>query len=57
MEGVPDVLEDKVAGLLHLEGEGVAVEPGNDEEKVLVEVKEERKVVSNSHPALQCLAN
>ena len=30
MEEVPDVLEDKVAGLLHLEGEGVAVEPGSD---------------------------
>ena len=27
MEEDLDVLEDKVAGLLHLEGEGVAVEP------------------------------
>ena len=53
MEEVPDVLEDKVAGLLHLEGEGVAVEPGNDEEKGLVEVKEERKVGRNNYRALQ----
>ena len=53
MEEVPDVLEDKVAGLLHLEGEGVAVEPGSDEEEDLVEEKEEREVVSNNHPALQ----
>ena len=53
MEEVPDVLEDKVAGLLHLEGEGVAVEPGSDKEEDLVEEKEEREVVSNNHPALQ----
>ena len=33
-----DVLEDEVAGLLHLEGEGVAAVPGNDEEETLVEV-------------------
>ena len=43
-----DALEDKVAGLLHFEGEGVAIEPGNDEEKDLVEVKEERKVGRNN---------
>ena len=30
------------------EGEGVAIEPGNDEEKNLVEVKEERKVGRNN---------
>ena len=36
-----DVLEDEVAGLLHLEGEGVAVEPrepDNDAEEALGEV-------------------
>ena len=36
-----DVLEDEVAGLLHLEGEGVAVEPrepDNDVEEALGEV-------------------
>ena len=38
MEEVPDVLEDKVAGLLHLKGEGVPVEPGSDEEEALGEV-------------------
>ena len=53
MEEVPDELDDEVDGLLHLHGEGVAVEPGNDEEKDLVEEKEEREVVSNNHPALQ----
>ena len=37
MEEVLDVLEDKVAGLLHLEGEGVAAVPGNDEEETLGE--------------------
>ena len=43
LEEVPDALENIVAGLLHLEGEGVAVEPGNDEEEYLVEEKEERE--------------
>ena len=41
MEEDLDVLEDKVAGLLHLEGEGVAVEPqepDNDVEEALEEV-------------------
>ena len=38
MKEVLNVLEDEVAGLLHLEGEGVAVVPGNDEEETLVEV-------------------
>ena len=38
MEENLDVLEDDVAGLLHLEGEGVAVEPDNDVEKALGEV-------------------
>ena len=53
LKEVPDALENIVAGLLHLGGEGVAVEPGNDEEKDLVEVKEEREVVSNNPSALQ----
>ena len=41
MEEDLDVLEDEVAGLLHLEGEGVAVEPrepDNDVEEALGEV-------------------
>ena len=41
MEEDLDVLEDKVAGLLHLEDEGVAVkprEPDNDVEEALEEV-------------------
>ena len=33
MEEDFDVLEDEVAALLHLEGEGVAAVPGNDEDK------------------------
>ena len=33
-----DVLEDEVAGLLHLEGEGVAVKPDTDDEEALEEV-------------------
>ena len=53
MEEVPDEIDEEVDGLLHLYGEGVAVEPDNDEEKDLVEEKEEREVVSNNHPALQ----
>ena len=53
MEEVPDELDDEVDGLLHLYGKGVAVEPGIDEEKDLVEKKEEREVVSNDHSALQ----
>ena len=53
MEEVPDVLEDSIDGLLHLYGEGVALEPGIDEEKGLEEVKEEREVVSINHSALQ----
>ena len=52
LEEVPDALENIVAGLLHLEGEGVAVEPGNNEEKGLVEAKEERKVGRNNYQAL-----
>ena len=52
LEEIPDELDDEVDGLLHLHGEGVAVEPGNDEEKDLVEVKEEQEVVSNNHSAL-----
>ena len=53
MEEVPDVLEDSIDGLLHLYGEGVALEPGIDEDKGLGEVKEEREVVSNNPLALQ----
>ena len=53
MEEIPDELDDEVDGLFHLHGEGVAVELGNDEEKDLVEVKEEREVVSINHSALQ----
>jgi len=48
LEEIPDELDDEVDGLLHLHGEGVAVEPGNDEEKDLVEVKEEQEVVFRS---------
>ena len=33
-----DVLEDEVAGLLHLEGEGVAVKPDTDDKEALEEV-------------------
>ena len=55
MEEVPDVLEDSIDGLLHLYGEGVALEPGIDEEKGLGEVKEEREVVSNNHSHYNCL--
>ena len=55
LEEVPDVLKYKVAGLLHLEDEGVAVEPGNDEEKGLVEVKEDRKIRRNNYRALRNL--
>ena len=53
LKEVLDDLESIVDGLLHLEGEGVAVVPGYDEEGTLGEVKEEREVVSNNHPALQ----
>ena len=53
LEEIPDELDDEVDGLFHLHGEGVAVELGNDEEKDLVEVKEEREVVSINHSALQ----
>ena len=48
-----DVLEDEVAALLHLEGEGVAAVPGDDDEETLVEVNEERKVGRNNYRALQ----
>ena len=55
LEGIPDVLEDKVAGLLHLEGEGVVVKSGSDEEEALVEVEDEREVGRNTCLALQGL--
>ena len=48
MEEDFDVLEDEVAALLHLEGEGVADVPGNDEEETLVEVKEEFNIGRNN---------
>ena len=38
LEEVPDALENIVAGLLHLEGEGVAAVPDLDEEETLEEV-------------------
>ena len=38
MEEDLDVLEDEVAGLPHLEGEGVAVKPDTDDEEALEEV-------------------
>ena len=48
MEEDFDVLENEVAALLHLEGEGVAAVPCNDEEETLVEVKEEFNVGRNN---------
>ena len=47
------VLEDEVDGLLHLEGEGVAVDPKNDEEEALGEVTKGCEVRSNTCRALQ----
>ena len=47
------VLEDEVDGLLHLEGEGVAVDPKNDEEEALGEVTKVCEVRSNTYRALQ----
>ena len=38
LEEVPDALENIVDGLLHLEGDGVAVKPDLDEEDTLQEV-------------------
>ena len=38
LEEVPDALENIVAGLLHVEGEGVAAVPDLDEEETLEEV-------------------
>ena len=38
LEEVPDALENIVAGLLHVEGEGVAAVPDLDEEDTLEEV-------------------
>ena len=51
-----DVLEDEVAGLLHLEGEGVAVElrePDNHVEEALGEVLDGVRARSNTCIALQ----
>ena len=52
-EEVLDVPEDEVAGLLHLEGEGVAAEPGNDVEETFAEVEEvlDRKQGRTQHLA------
>ena len=47
------VLEDEVDGLLHPEGEGVAVDPKNDEEEALGEVAKGCEVRSNTYRALQ----
>ena len=47
-----DVLENKVAGLLHLEGESVAVAPKNNEEESLGEVSKGCEVRSNTYRAL-----
>ena len=38
LEVIPDAIENIVAGLLHLEGEGVAAVPDLDEEETLEEV-------------------
>ena len=51
-EGTDD-LEDTVDGLLHLEGEGVAVDPKNDEGEALAEVSKVCEVRSNTCRALQ----
>ena len=48
-----EVLEDKVDGLLHLEGEGVAPVPKHHEEEALVEVRKVCEVRRNTYRALQ----
>ena len=48
LEEVYDALENKVASLLHLEGDSVAVKPGNDEEATLVVVLNKGKVGINN---------
>ena len=53
LEEGTNVLEDTVDGLLHLEGEGVAVDPKNDEEEALGEVTKGCEVRSNTCRALQ----
>ena len=53
MEEGTDVLEDITDGLLHLEGESVAVDPKNDEEEALGEVSKGCEVRSNTCRALQ----
>ena len=45
---ISDAIENIVDGLLHLEGDGVAVKPDLDEEETLVEVKDEREVGRNT---------
>ena len=53
MEEGTDDLEDTIDGLLHLEGEGVAVDPKSDEEEALGEVSKVCEVRSNTCRALQ----
>ena len=53
MEEGTDDLEDTIDGLLHLEGEGVAVVPKNNEEESLGEVLKGCEVRSNTYRALQ----
>ena len=53
MEEGTDVLEGIFDGLLHLDGEGVAVDPKNDEEEALGEVSKVCEVRSNTCRALQ----
>ena len=48
MEEDLDVLEDEVAGLLHLEGEGVAVKPDTDDEEALEEVLDRARAKQQS---------
>ena len=49
MGDILDDLEDEVAGLY---GDGVAVDPDNEEEEALVVFKEEGKVGSINHSVL-----
>ena len=57
MEEGTDVLENTIDGLLHLGGEGVAVNPKNDEEKALGEVSKVCEVRSNTCRALHQLVS
>ena len=48
MEEDLDVLEDEVAGLPHLEGEGVAVKPDTDDKEALEEVLDRARAKQQS---------